>query len=264
VTFSEPSEMDVNVERAEPGPRSRLRRQGPGRKLFVILGVAIVVAGVFATIATRYRHQHEQLSSIRATGIPASVPTSLANLMALSPIPASAAPGFTLRDQTGRTISLASFKGRTVVLEFMDPHCVDICPIVSQEFVDAYRNLGTAARQVVFVAVNVNPYHVRVAEMAQFSREHGLETIPSWHFLTGTVSSLRAVWHDYGVDVHAPNPNADVIHSAFVYFIDPHGHERYIGSPMADHNAQGGAFLPADQIASWGRGISLVARDLVK
>jgi cytochrome oxidase Cu insertion factor (SCO1/SenC/PrrC family) len=51
-------------------------------------------------------------------------------------------------DQNGHRLSLASFRGRAVVLEFMDPHCVDICPIVSQEFVDAYDDLGKAATGV--------------------------------------------------------------------------------------------------------------------
>ena len=41
----------------------------------------------------------------------------------------------------------------------MDPHCADICPIVSQEFLAAYRDLGAAASHAVFVAVNVNAYY---------------------------------------------------------------------------------------------------------
>ena len=64
---------------------------------------------------------------------------------------------------------LVGLRGKVVVLEFMDPHCVDICPIVSQEFVDAYHDLGPLAAKVVFVAVNVNQYHATVADIAAFS-----------------------------------------------------------------------------------------------
>jgi len=199
---------------------------------------------------------------MRVSGIPASVSTSLANLMELSPVPASKAPAFTLTDQEGRRLSLASFKGRAVVLEFMDPHCTDICPLVSQEFIDAYHDLGGTAGRVVFVAVNVNPYHLRVADMAAYSNEHQLGTIPSWHFLTGALPSLRSVWHDYDVAVQAPSRNADVIHSSVVYFIDARGRERYVASPMADHGAGGSSYLPAGQLASWGHGIALVARQM--
>jgi hypothetical protein len=55
--------------------------------------------------------------------------------MGLAPVPARPAPGFTLADQDGRTMPLSGWRGKVVVLEFMDPHCTDICPLVSQEFV---------------------------------------------------------------------------------------------------------------------------------
>jgi cytochrome oxidase Cu insertion factor (SCO1/SenC/PrrC family) len=126
--------------------------------------------------------QHDDGLAIRPTGIPASVATRTADLMQLSPVPPTRAPGFTLTDQATHTLSLASLRGRVVVLEFMDPHCTDICPIVSQEFIDAYRDLGSRASGVVFLAVNVNRYHLRVADVAAFSAEQRL---------TGDRASLR-------------------------------------------------------------------------
>ena len=207
--------------------------------------------------------QHEA-SQLRASGIPASVSTSLANLMQLSPIPVTSAPGFTLTDQGGQTTSLAGLKGHVVVLEFMDPHCTDLCPIVSQEFLDAYRDLGAGAGapRVVFLSVNVNRYHLRVADVAAFSSEQRLTQIPAWHFLTGSYPSLQAVWQAYQIQVDAPGPDADVIHSSQMYFIDPQGRERFLADPMVDHTASGSSYLPANQLASWSQGIALVARQL--
>jgi cytochrome oxidase Cu insertion factor (SCO1/SenC/PrrC family) len=115
---------------------------------------------------------------------------------------------------------------------------------------------------VVFLAVNVNRYHLRVADVAAFSAEQRLTTLPSWHFLTGPFPGLRAVWEAYNVAVDAPSPNADVIHSSVMYFIDPEGRERYLASPMADHTRGGSSYLPADRLAAWGQGIALVARSL--
>ncbi len=198
----------------------------------------------------------------RPSGIPAAISTRLANLMELSPLPSIPAPGFTLTDQAGRTMPLSAFRGKAVVLEFMDSHCTDICPIVSQEFVDAYHELGPAAAKVVFVAVNVNQYHAGVADMAAYSRAHQLTTIPDWHFFTGPLPRLEAVWRGYHIDVQAPHPNGDVIHTSAVYFIDPQGRERFLASPMADHTKAGAAFLPVRQIAAWGHGIAVLARGL--
>ncbi|HEY5273603.1 MAG TPA: SCO family protein [Acidimicrobiales bacterium] len=244
--------------------RSAFARLGPRGGLLLGLGVALLAAIAFAGFAVSHRAAQNQLANIRPTGIPASVSTSLADTMGLSPVPQTSAPNFTLVDQHGKTLTLRSFRGRAVVLEFMDPHCVDICPIVSQEFVDAYHDLGTGARHAVFIAVNVNRYHLSVADIAAFSHEHGLDAIPSWHFFTGTQSQLAAIWHRYGVEVEAPSPTADIIHSSFVYFIDPEGQERFLANPTDDHTARGVAYLPTGSLISWGQGIALVAHYLAQ
>jgi len=236
-----------------------------GRRLIVaVLCAMVLVAGLLAYLVIRHRDQQGPLAAIRPSGIPASVSTSLANLMQLSPVPGRPAPGFTLTDQHGHVLSLASFRGHAVVLGFMDPHCVDICPIVSQEFIDAYRDLGREASRAEFAGVNVNPYHHRVSDVAAYSRGHQLTTIPSWHFLTGPLPSLKTAWRAYGIQVSAPSRNADVIHTSEVLFIDRAGRERYIATPMADYTSSGKAYLPVGPLAEWGRGIALVIRQLAR
>jgi hypothetical protein len=132
----------------------------------------------------------------RPSGISASVSDAQVNLMGLSPVPVRPAPGFTLTDQDGRTLSLSLslLRCKVVVLKSMDPHWTNICPIVSHEYVDACRDLGPPAGQVVFAAVIVNQYHAAVSDMMANSREQRLITIPGWHFFTGPVSGLRKVW----------------------------------------------------------------------
>ncbi len=259
MTSKGPNENGTTTTESNNEVTAPLRR-GPGPALIIAMGILVVVAGVFAVVANVHREHTNQL--IRVTGIPSSVSTPLASLMALSPVPAKLAPAFTLVDQHGHTLSLNSFRGRAVVLEFMDTHCTDICPIVSQEFVSAYHDLGAAAAHVVFLAVNVNKYHARVADVATFSNEHQLNSIPSWHFFTGSVATLSSVWKRYGILVQAPSPNEDIIHSSFVFFIDPNGRERYLANPMDYHTSTGVAYLPTGQLTSWGRGIALVARSL--
>ena len=235
-----------------------------GRLAFWASLAAMILAGaaVVTVVAVTRARGGPQLA--RPTGIPASVSDAQINLMGLSPVPVRPAPGFTLTDQHGRTMPLSSLRGHAVVLEFMDPHCVDICPIVSQEFIDAYRDLGPAASRAVFIAVNVNPYFHRVADVAAYSRAHQLASIPSWHFFTGPVPALRAVWRAYGIEVQARGRNADVAHTSEVFFIDPAGRERYVAAPMADYTAAGKAYLPGGLIAGWGRGIALVTRQLTR
>jgi cytochrome oxidase Cu insertion factor (SCO1/SenC/PrrC family) len=247
------------------GPGAAAARSARRRRMWIILGVAAVlligpnVYAVFAVISTR---NETAGANLRPSGIPANISTSLANMMQLTPVPGVRAPGFTLTDQNGHTMSLASLRGKVVVLEFMDPHCTDICPIVSQEYVDAYHQLGARAGKVVFAAINVNQYHATVANMATFSNAQRLNTIPSWHFFTGPVPALQTTWRDYNVEVEAPNPNADIIHTSAVYFIDAQGRERFLASPMVDHTSGGMSYLPLAQISDWAGGIARLATDL--
>ncbi len=166
--------------------------------------------------------------------------------------PAQQAPLFALVDQHGRHVSLAALRGKVVVLEPMDPHCTDICPIVSEEFVLAAQRLGARARQVVFLGVNVNQYHERPAEVDVFSRHHGLDRLANWHFLTGSTAALERVWHAYGISVQ-PNATGDVVHSALMWFIDPQGRERWVATPNYDK----------PQIPKFGAGIASVASRLL-
>jgi cytochrome oxidase Cu insertion factor (SCO1/SenC/PrrC family) len=255
--------VDRVIEGTAPAPvQPRRRVSGP-----VVAGVLIAALGLgiaIGVIALKVR-QHDNAAFIRPTGIPSVVPTKTADLMQLSPVPHVAASNFTLTDQAGHSMSMASLHGKVVVMEFMDPHCTDICPIVSQEFIEAYRDLSPAARsRVVFLAVNVNEYHTKVSEMAAFTNEQHLNTVPTWHFLTGAVPELKSIWHAYGIEVEAPSPNADVIHSSFMFFIDPQGKERYLADPMVDHTKSGASYLPLSQQTAWGRGIAMMANQLAR
>jgi cytochrome oxidase Cu insertion factor (SCO1/SenC/PrrC family) len=245
-------------DQQDPGPG---KPAGPAGRLLVLGAIAVVVT-IAVAAAGFVVLRHKSAAAPRLSGIPASVSTSLANEMLLTPLPHDQAPGFTLTDQAGKTMPLSALRGKVVVLEFMDPHCTDICPIVSQEFVDAYHKLGPAARNVAFVAVNVNQYHASVADMAAYSRQQALNTIPGWHFFTGPTPALKTVWRDYNIEVQAPNPNADIIHTSALYFIDAQGREAFLASPMVDHTKKGTAFLPAKQVAQWATGIALIVHHL--
>lgn len=249
----------VTATETTDAPVPSPRRPGPGALFYVALAVAVLLTGTLAVIAIGNRSRPAVAQALRVSGLPSSISTPLANLMALSPIPPRVAPNFTLIDQHGRTLSLLQLRGRAVVLEFMDPHCIDICPLVAQEFIDANRDLGANSSHVVFAAVNVNQFFSRVANVEAFSAEHRLNTIASWHFFTGPTKVLHSVWRDYGVAVSAPHPRADILHTSVIYFIDPQGHERYVAAPSVQYTSKGAPYLPALSLTQWGHGIALMA-----
>jgi cytochrome oxidase Cu insertion factor (SCO1/SenC/PrrC family) len=242
-------------------------RRARRRRVWVTLGVvAALLVSLCAAAAYELGVEHNDgvAAAIRPTGTPRNVPTGIANLMELSAIPGVRAPGFTLTDQRGHTMSLASLRGKVVVLGFMDTRCADICPVLSREFVGAYHRLGAQASKVVFAAVNVDPAFASARDAAIASAKHGLTAIPDWQFFTGPGPALRAAWHEYDLAVYAPNQVAGLVHSSTLFFIGARGAERFLASPMVGFSRRANSHLPADEVAAWAEGIARVAGDLAR
>jgi peroxiredoxin len=123
--------------------------------------------------------------------------------------PGSTAPDFTLRDQDGREVSLADFRGQTVVLVFypadFSPVCTDQLNIY-QEVLDQLEERGA---KVIGISVDGSFCH-------KAFRDHLNLTIPllaDFH-PKGEVSRAYGVWsEDYGVASRAlvmVGPEGDV------------------------------------------------------
>ena len=140
----------------------------------------------------------------------------------------SPAPSFSLTDQTGSTVSMASLAGHTVVLTFLDPTCTSDCPLIAQELRLVDQMLGADAAHVELVAVVTNPLYTTPAATAAFDRQEGMAQLPNWHFVTGPLTQLQAVWNAYGVETDVAPAGAMIAHSDLVYLIDGSGHMRVV------------------------------------
>ncbi len=177
-----------------------------------LVGVALVLGGRLVL-----------LPSILGSG---GAPAPPAGVLAIS---GRWAPDFTLTDQFGQIVSLRQFRGKAVVLAFVDSQCTTICPLTSAAMVEAARLLGPATGQVQLLAVNANPIATSVADVQAYSRAHGL--LYGWWFVTGTRSALVRVWKSYGIYVALSH--GAVVHTAAIYVIGPGGHLRFLlGSTM--------------------------------
>ena len=136
------------------------------------------------------------------------------------------APGFTLTDQNNQPVSLASLRGKVVVMTFLDPVCTSDCPIIAQEFKQAAQMLGAQDKNVELVAIVANPDYRSTAFTQAFDRQEGLATVPNWRYLTGSLSQLSAVWRQYGVTVENLPAGAMSAHNDLAVVIDPTGQIR--------------------------------------
>jgi len=151
----------------------------------------------------------------------------LAQAIAGSSVPLNfPAKEFRLTDQHGRTVSLASLRGKVVLLTFLDPVCTSDCPLIAQEFRTAGQLLGAAAAKVELVAIVTNPLYHQVSDTQAFDRQEHLGQVPNWLYLTGSVPQLRQVWKDYGVSAEILPAGSMIGHQDLAYVIDQAGHVR--------------------------------------
>ncbi len=137
-----------------------------------------------------------------------------------------AAPAFSLTDQAGGQVSLASLRGKVVLLTFLDPVCTSDCPLIAQEFHDADQLLGARAHRVELVAIVANPLYRSVAYTRAFDSQEGLSSVPNWLFLTGSLAQLHQAWSKYDVAGQILAPGGMIAHSDVAYVIDRAGHTR--------------------------------------
>jgi cytochrome oxidase Cu insertion factor (SCO1/SenC/PrrC family) len=147
-------------------------------------------------------------------------------------ISGSAAPvnypagGFRLTDQHGRPVTLASLRGKVVLLTFLDPVCTTDCPLIAQEFRQAGQLLGATSRRVELVAIAANPIYHSVADTRAFDRQEYLNQVPNWLYLTGSLPQLQQVWKDYAFAALILPAGSMVGHPDIAYVIDPAGRIR--------------------------------------
>ncbi len=133
------------------------------------------------------------------------------------------APAFALADQEGRRISLASLRGRPVVLTFLDSLCRNSCPIEGRQLASVLRRLPVAQRPTL-VVVSADPGGDTPGSIWLATHHWGLAGAWRWHWLTGSKAQLAAVWREYGISVDVRNHT--ISHSLVLMLIDRRGYER--------------------------------------
>jgi protein SCO1/2 len=131
------------------------------------------------------------------------------------------APAIALADGSGRSFSLASERGRVVLLTFLDSRCRALCPLESRMLAKVARALPAADRPDV-VVVSVDPAGDTAASIRHAERD--LAGVRRITWLVGSHARLARAWRAYGVEVK-PVPG-DIEHTSVVYVIDRRGDER--------------------------------------
>ncbi len=205
------------VANGEPGsPLARLARALAGASVRTVLALWAVAVVIVGAGPMAFAQASPEAAPIIAQAIDGNAaPLNFA------------APAFMLTDQDGRRVSLASLRGKVVLLTFLDPVCTSDCPLIAQEFREADQVLGATSRNVEMVAIVANPVYRSVAYTQAFDRQEQLSGLPNWLYLTGTLSQLEQAWRNYAITAQILPAGGMIAHSDVAYVIDARGHTRY-------------------------------------
>ena len=142
---------------------------------------------------------------------------------AISAVASEQAPDFALTDQSGAEVTLASLRGKTLLIDFIYTHCPGPCPILTGRHAQLQRELAPETRaRVHFVSISLDPERDTPEALASYARARGADTA-SWSFLTGEPERVRDVLKRYGVFAQKSVNPGEVDHLVVTLLVDADG-----------------------------------------
>jgi cytochrome oxidase Cu insertion factor (SCO1/SenC/PrrC family) len=132
------------------------------------------------------------------------------------------APPFTLRDQLGRRVSLARYRGQVTVLAFLYSTCGATCVVIAQQIRGA---LDELREPPAVLLVSANPGADTPASVRHFLA--GVSLSGRVRYLTGPPARLAAVWRAYRI-APASAGSAAFERTATVLLVDRRGRKRVL------------------------------------
>ena len=161
-----------------------------------------------------------------------------------------------LFDQDGKSFSLASLKGKTVVLTDFFTSCDMICPLTTVNMRDIANTVDRShqSSKVVVLEITVDPDRDSVSRLKAYQHLYGSS---NWALATGTSANIKKLWGWFGVYTKKiPNEDGDSVdwqtgkkitydiqHDDVVILLGPNSHYRWIdlGNPAVSNPTE----LPA-------------------
>lgn len=111
-------------------------------------------------------------------------------------------PDFTLTDQHGQPVSLASLGGKVVVVSFIYSRCPlpDYCPRIIANLGALRDRFGDRlGMDLVLLTVTFDPKYDTPETLKTYAGRHKAD-VPGWHFLTGRPAEIARVCSFFGVE----------------------------------------------------------------
>ncbi len=133
-------------------------------------------------------------------------------------------PDVSLIDQHGAAVSLASLKGKPVLIDFIYTSCASTCPLLTAKMTAVAHKLGPAlGADVTIVSISLDPEHDTPAELAKYATSHDAGG-PGWIFLTGPPAKIDQVLALFNLR-RTRESDGSITHSIAAFLLGPDGHQ---------------------------------------
>ena len=208
----------IAVAGAELRSGLRLLTSRVGGQLATGVVLAAVVAGLAAT-AVRVRTAGVDVFSTQTSGV-------VAQLTRINDAP----PAMSLIDQSGRTMTLASFRGRPVLVTFAYGHCATVCPLVVADVLAAQRLIEH--QPPIVVVITLDPWRDTPGRLPSIAKSWNLTA--DAHLLSGSPDDVERALNAWRVPRTRNQKTGDIIHPRIVYVVGANGRISYVVNGGAD------------------------------
>jgi len=133
-------------------------------------------------------------------------------------------PNVSLIDQNGTSVSLASLKGKPVLVDFIYTSCTSTCPMLTAKMAAIAHALGPAlGADVRIVSISLDPEHDNPAELATYAKSHNAND-NGWIFLTGPPEKIDQLLAQFKLH-RMREGDGSITHSVSAFLLGPDGHQ---------------------------------------
>ena len=100
-------------------------------------------------------------------------------------------PNFSFVERSGRTVTLADFRGKVWIANFIYTHCTDTCPLQSARLAALQEDFA-GERDLRLVSITVDPARDTPKVLAKYAARYGADP-DRWWFLTGEKQAIYAL-----------------------------------------------------------------------
>ncbi|MBF6568750.1 MAG: SCO family protein [Candidatus Binataceae bacterium] len=133
-------------------------------------------------------------------------------------------PPIALSDQHGTRLTLASLKGKPVLIDFVYASCHLECPVLTSKFRLIANALGSElGNKITLVSITLDPEHDTPAVLLRYAKAEGAPA-SGWLFLTGAPAAIDQELALFRIK-RMREPGGAIGHVAAAFLLGPDGHQ---------------------------------------